>query len=403
MHNTDHRADRPQLTGIAALTRKLAAGADMVQMIDSAASDPDPANMLMGLSVIFQLAGNRAMELEHQAAALKLRQLYHLPSASGPIGIRLLALVTPGGMKYNMPVDFLLQDSDVALDLLHVSEQLPFPDALPEHDVLLVALGQSDRNAALLERLARLIDTSSRPVLNHPAHVARLSRDSVGVMLRGAPGVDIPVSLRLGRAGLRQLAETDQAAAALLGDGDYPLIARPLGSHGGRGLARIDAPAALDDYLAATAGEDFHIARFVDYRSADGQYRKYRIALIDGRPFACHMAISEHWMIHYCNAGMAGSAAKRAEEARFMASFDDDFARRHGAAFTAIGQRMGLDYLVIDCAETPQGELLVFEADNIGFVHATDPVDVFPYKQPQMRKVFAAFRQMLGDAARCRI
>jgi hypothetical protein len=67
-----------------------------------------------------------------------------------------------------------------------------------------------------------------------------------------------------------------------------------------------------------------------------------------------------------------------------------------------VGRRIGLDYLVIDCAETPRGELLVFEADNIGFVHATDSADVFPYKQPQMRKVFAAFRQMLGDAARRR-
>jgi hypothetical protein len=28
-----------------------------------------------------------------------------------------------------------------------------------------------------------------------------------------------------------------------------------------------------------------------------------------------------------------------------------------------------------------------------------DPVDIFPYKQPQMRKVFRAFRQMLVDAS----
>jgi hypothetical protein len=33
-------------------------------------------------------------------------------------------------------------------------------------------------------------------------------------------------------------------------------------------------------------------------------------------------------------------------------------------------------------------------------IHALDPVDIFPYKQPQMSKVFAAFRQMLLDAMR---
>jgi hypothetical protein len=32
-------------------------------------------------------------------------------------------------------------------------------------------------------------------------------------------------------------------------------------------------------------------------------------------------------------------------------------------------------------------------------VHAMDPADIFPYKQPQMRKVFRAFRQMLIDAS----
>jgi len=32
-------------------------------------------------------------------------------------------------------------------------------------------------------------------------------------------------------------------------------------------------------------------------------------------------------------------------------------------------------------------------------VHAMDPVNLFPYKQAQMRKVFRAFRQMLIDAS----
>jgi len=81
-----------------------------------------------------------------------------------------------------------------------------------------------------------------------------------------------------------------------------------------------------------------------------------------------------------------------------MADFDENFARRHKDAFRVIGERMGLDYLVIDCGETPEGELLIFEADNLGLIHAMDPVDIFPYKQPQMRKVFAAFYEMLMKA-----
>jgi hypothetical protein len=145
--------------------------------------------------------------------------------------------------------------------------------------------------------------------------------------------------------------------------------------------------------------DEFYVARFVDYRSADGQFRKYRIILIEGQPYISHMAISSHWMIHYLNAGMADSAEKRAEEAAFMAGFDAGFAQRHAQAFRAIAERTGLDYVGLDCGETPDGELLIFEVDSDMIVHAMDPVDMFPYKQPQMRKLFDAFRQMLGNVA----
>jgi hypothetical protein len=104
-------------------------------------------------------------------------------------------------------------------------------------------------------------------------------------------------------------------------------------------------------------------------------------------------------MIHYLNAGMEESAEKRAEEARCMASFDADFAHRHAGAFLAIHELTGLDFVGIDCGETKDGRLLVFEVDSDMIVHAIDPVDLFPYKQPQMRKVFGALRTMLLEAA----
>jgi hypothetical protein len=113
----------------------------------------------------------------------------------------------------------------------------------------------------------------------------------------------------------------------------------------------------------------------------------------------CHMAISQHWMIHYLNANMRDDAAKRAEEARFMETFDGDFAVRHGAAFQAIADRTGLEYLPIDCGETPDGKLLVFEVGTGMIVHSMDPPDLFPYKPRQMQKVFSAFQAMLHKAA----
>jgi hypothetical protein len=104
-------------------------------------------------------------------------------------------------------------------------------------------------------------------------------------------------------------------------------------------------------------------------------------------------------MVHYLNAGMTDSADKRADEARAMAEFDDGFAQRHTAAFDALHERIDLDYYSIDCAETQDGRLLVFEADAAAIIHMMDPPDLFPYKEPQMRKVFAAFEAMLRRRA----
>ncbi len=128
-------------------------------------------------------------------------------------------------------------------------------------------------------------------------------------------------------------------------------------------------------------------------------FRKFRIAFIDGAPFLCHMAASEHWMVHYLNAGMAEHAERRADEARAMAAFDGGFAVRHAPAFATLCERMALDYFQIDCAEMPDGRLLIFEAAVAGIVHLMDPPDLFAYKPPQMRRVFAAFDAMLRRRA----
>jgi len=183
--------------------------------------------------------------------------------------------------------------------------------------------------------------------------------------------------------------------ADIAADLAFPVIVRPRGSHAGNGLARIDNAATLAHYLDEHAHDLFFISRFVDYASADALFRKYRVVFVDGRAYACHMAIAGRWDIWYLNAGMAESAAKRLEEETFMRTFDIGFGRRHQSALTAMAERIGLDYFTVDCAETKDGSLLIFEADNTAVVHNMNSPELFPYKPPQMRKVFDAFAAML--------
>ena len=396
--NEDH-----PLIGLAKLMRMAYAGVDLgplgAQLIEYAGANPGiaSANALMDLSTVLQLRGDRELALSMQAEALQIQQIYSPPTANGQVAIRLLTIMTPGDLMANTPLEFLLEESDIALDMLYVGQGLPLPPSLPDHDVLFVAIAESDQNLPLLAQIGDAIKNWPRPVLNRPDRIALMSRDAACALLKEVPGVVMPGTHRVERQILEQVASGERAITNILSDGNFPVIVRPVDSHAGQGLNKIDDPAVMADYLLKMPNREFYVARFVDYRSKDGQFRKYRIVLMEGQAYLCHLAISSHWMIHYLNAGMAVNAEKRAEEARVMADFDSGFAHRHAEAFRVIGERVGLDYLGIDCGETADGELLIFEIDSCMIVHAIDPVDVFSYKQAQMRKVFDAFRRMLGN------
>ncbi|MDR3682533.1 MAG: hypothetical protein P4L11_02295, partial [Geothrix sp.] len=379
--------DDRRLHGCLPLFRMERAGIDMTAMasrlLDQAGRNVDAANALMDLSWIFTFKGQSDMALSTQALALRLQQHFTLRPQDDRVGLRLLALMAPGDYLDNTPLEFLLEGSDVQLELLFLGPGLPFPDPLPAHDLLFTALRESDANLPILKQIEEHLARCPVPVVNQPGRIPLLARDRLSALLRSAPGLALPPTLRVDRAGLQRLA----AEAA-----EFPIIARPVGAHRGQGLVKLEAPADLDGHLQASPASAFYVSRFVDYRSPDGCFRKSRIVLIQGRPYVAHLAISEHWMVNYVNSDMEKSAWKRAEEAEFMAQFDEGFARRHGAALGAIHDRLQLDYVVLDCAETPDGQLLLFEADSAAMVHANDPADLFPYKQAKMQRIFDAFR-----------
>ena len=300
-----------------------------------------------------------------------------------PDKLRVLAIVVPGDLMANTPLEFIAAHLPVRLDLLFLQLGQPLPASVPDHDVAFFAAGEAD--ADTLRRLTTLFAAWPRPALNDPAHLPALAREQLPALLAGAPGLCSPPSALFAHADLER-------GAPLPGDG-YPVLIRPRGSHAGQGLRKLDGPADLAAYLHDTPADAHHVSAFAEYRSADGYYRKYRIAFVDREPLLCHLAVSSHWMVHYLNAGMAEDAAKRAEEAAAMASAS--FAARHRDAFAALHAALPFDYYSIDCGELPDGRLLLFEADTAAIVHLMDPPELFPYKHAHMGKVFAAFGAML--------
>ena len=392
----------PIVHGTADLTDFAYQGNDydaLMERIDrSAACNPPAADEVArtyDASIAAQLAFRRGEGLNLQDAALVASQMFR--NFGAPEGaLRLLALVGPGDLMTNTPLDFLTNHLNVRLDLLYVLPDRPLPPMIPDHDLAFFALGEAD--PATLMRHRRLFAMWPRPALNDPRFLPTMTRDALPRSLAGVPGVCSPKAVAVSRSALEASVETGRPIADMP-RWPCPWLVRPAGSHAGIGLSRVQTPAELAEYLRARLDQDFFVTAFEDYCAPDGFYRKSRVAFIDRQPFLCHMAISRHWMVHYLNADMTGSASKRNEEADAMATFDDGFARRHAASFDALHDRLGFDYYSIDCAETRDGRLLVFEADAAAIIHLMDPPDMFPYKQPQMRKVFAAFEAMLRRRA----
>jgi hypothetical protein len=354
-------------------------------------ADPQDAGALMDLSIILQSLSQTQEARVLMDQAIAIRKDYAVIHGDGT-GPRLLALVTAGDFMANTPVDFLLNGSNAVLILHYVDAATPDLDDLPDHDIAFFGISEANGHEALLARMALLLPTYRRPMLNRdPGLIAGLTRDGVSAMLADEPAILAPRSHRVSRAQLAAIASGEAALGDHLPLGQFPVIVRPVGTHAGHGMTKILAPADLLAFAEGAPDDPFYLSPFVDYRGVDGLYNKQRVVLIDGKPYASHMALSDHWMVHYLNAGMGENAKKRAVEADWMEHFDTDFAQRHAAAFEALTRHIGLDYFGIDCAELPDGRLLVFEVDVAMIVHDMDDTQTFPYKQKAMRKLFDAF------------
>jgi hypothetical protein len=364
------------------------------EMLARAGNDAEDANLWMNLSILLQCLGQRDLGLAIQAQALAIKRVYHLAASEQPAKLRLLMLMVPGDLAANTPLECLLENGDIDLDLYYVTLGAPLALPMPEHDVLIVGMSESDDNRALLLSLEQALANWPKPVINAPRHIPAVGRDVASALLQNVPGLLMPPTLRASRAELQDIASGATRLSAQVEGCDFPIILRPVGSQAGRDLAKIEGPEDIARYLFRVHEVDFYLSRFIDYSGKDGYFRKMRVALIDGKPFACHMAVSVNWMVHYVNAGMYEEAWKRAEEVFFMDHFAN-FVQRHQVALNAIAQRTQLDYLFIDCAETQDGQLLVFEIDHAMVVHAMDLEDQFPYKQTHMLKVKNAFRDYL--------
>jgi len=350
--------------------------------------------LLMNASIVMYLYNQEQLAADAQEQALAIQRTFYISAAQQPAKIRLLVLSTPGDLAENTPIDCLLEGWDIDFIFHYFNEKPIIWDALPDFDLVLIASCYSTANHDLLQNLSKQLKNCPKPILNQPQFIANTERSKASQILQAIPGLLMPPTASIHRDDLMDIAILKGTLNTYFDWAQFPIILRPIDSDAGKNLEKINTPEAIIDYLHRVNDTHFYLSNFIDYANKQGIYTKIRIVLIAGKAFVCHLAITTDWKIHYLNAQMDQSPEKRGIEQKFMANFDQ-FIQKHKMALEGIYQKSGLDYIGIDCAEMPSGELLIFEIDHDMIVHGMDDEAIFPYKPYFAKKIPEAFRGLL--------
>jgi len=128
--------------------------------------------------------------------------------------------------------------------------------------------------------------------------------------------------------------------------------------------------------------------------------RKYRVLFVGGGLYPLHLAISQHWKVHYFSADMKDRQDHRDEEARFLDDMHAALGERAVRALDAVRVALGLDYGGIDFGLDAAGNVVLFETNATMAIFYPGDEPQFGYRRPAVERVIAAFRTLAIEAAR---
>jgi hypothetical protein len=342
--------------------------------------DPELPEAHQGLALILDGAEAAAW---HRDRGFGPRALTTAPYRGTAAPIEVLQVASCRGG--NIPTRLLLPDTRFRVHTVFAEYADRVAD-VPPHHVAFNAIGDADFCPDALADAARLLGRARASVLNRPAAVLASGRADNAARLGRLPGVVAP-----------RVAMPPRADFAAHGLG-YPVLARAPGFHTGRHFVRADTAEALPALLATLPGETLLAIQFLDARGPDGLFRKYRAMLIGGRIFPLHLAVSRDWKVHYYTADMT-APEHRAEEAAFLGDMAGTIGPAAMDALARIAETLDLDYAGVDFAVTPEGHLLLFEANATMVVAQPPPEPRFAARRAAASRVLDAVHALIAGHA----
>ncbi len=355
--------------------------------------DPDHPQAHQGLGALLAEVGEHAGAEMHRSRGYRKQFITTLPYRGTKPPVPLLLLVSAaGGDTPTAP--FL--DSSIFLSSVVVADFFDPAVELPPHRVVFNAIGDADLCRPALEAAASLLQRTAAPVVNHPSAVLETGRVTNARRLAALPGVVTPRMISMPRAALAG----PEASAALADHGFvFPLLLRSPGFHTGRNFVLVEAAAELSTAAGGLPGDDLLVIEYLDARGKDGNARKYRVMIVDGRIHPLHVAISRQWKVHYFTADMADHPNHRSEDAAFLADMPRVLGPKAMTALERIRDALNLDYAGIDFGLSSAGDVLLFEANATMVVNPPDADERWAYRRSAVTAILDAVRAMITGRA----
>ena len=349
---------------------------------------PDDAGAHYGLSDLLMDSGEEKAAVEHRRKGFATQPWTHSIYRGRKEPVRVLLLGSPLGG--NAPIQRLIDTSIFLTSAIYVdfyTRGLP----IPPHHLVINVIGEAERSSASLDACERILRETTAPVLNPPELIRTTERAENARRLGQLEGVVTPRTVTFSRA----ILTGSNARSALEEHGfTFPVLLRATGFHGGDNFLRIERSEDLA-FATSLPGQELTAIQYLDTRSEDGNFRKYRVMMIDGRLYPLHQAVADQWKVHYFSSLMSQSAAYRGEEAQFLEDMPGVIGPRAMRAMERIRDALGLDYAGADFSLGPKGEVLLFEANATMMAPRPEPGEQWDYRREPVERVYNAVRDML--------
>jgi tetratricopeptide (TPR) repeat protein/glutathione synthase/RimK-type ligase-like ATP-grasp enzyme len=349
----------------------------------------NPQALLLCGNVELKLGNTQAARASFLAAA-QAGVACSYPATPQPAKFRALMLFSP--FAGNTPYEDLIKDVRFDANLVIVLENHHYDiEALAANaDVVVNLISDADLGLDMIGSLSELVASLRKPVINHPALILGTDRQSISRRLSAVRGVVMPTTVRLEAADLLRRLRSGEGRA-------FPVIVRHAGTHGGEKMEVVADPHELQAFAETAGDQPLYLTDFVDYSSADGHFRKYRLIFVGEEIFPYHLAIGDGWKVHHISTRMGELEWMRNEEQAFLETPAQVFGPSAMAALDMIRRIIGLDYFGIDCSVDANGNVVVFEVNATMLIHLHN--DGFEYKTPHVMKIKAAFERLLEERA----